>query len=88
MMIVLSILLLLSILFLAYGIYLLAVMNKDESKNKYIPGYIKDHMKASGIVFTSVGAIGAVVCGLVLNKEHRMLSGVGVSKSNFGFKFY
>lgn len=87
MMIILSILLLISLMFLVYGIYLLAVMNKDESNNNLIPSYIKNHMKASGIIFTSVGVVGVVICGYAINKENGM-SSKSVSKSNFGFKFY
>ena len=90
-MILTSILLFLSLLFLSYGIYLLAIMNKDISNNNMLPQYIKDHMKASGIIFTSVGAVGVVLLGLSLTKKMSS-SGMGDmggnDMSNFGFKFY
>ena len=90
MMIALSILLLIGLLLTVYGIYLLSVMNKDESNNKYLPNYVKTHLKSSGIVSLSVGLIIMSICVYSLNKGSGMFSNVSnaLPKSNFGFKFY
>lgn len=88
-----AICLLVGLLFLVAGIYLLTNVNKDETQNKDIPQYIKDHMLVSGITFTSVGFIILVIAILLMTQSNSQEPTIPqksfmYSKPNLGFKFY
>lgn len=86
--IVLVLFLIAGLLLLTAGVYLLVNKNKDESQNKDIPQYVKDHMLVSGITFVAVGLILLIVCGILLSRRNSSPAQGISSTSKLGFNFY
>jgi mannose/fructose/N-acetylgalactosamine-specific phosphotransferase system component IIC len=86
--VVLSFFLMMSLLIIAFGIYLTVVSREDITK-KTVPDWVTNHVKTLKIVgpiLIGVGVLGLGSSALLLSQE--MGSSLMTENNNFGFKFY